>query len=40
MEEPLTRNEVIRRLDSMGIEPEKRLEGEREGLAERLNILI
>lgn len=36
MEEPLTRNEVIRRLDSMGIEPEKRLEGEREGLADKI----
>nr|WP_272876687.1 penicillin-binding transpeptidase domain-containing protein [Clostridium sp. Cult1] len=34
--ESLTRNEVIRRLDSMGIEPEKRLEGEREGLADKI----
>lgn len=36
MEEMLTRNEVIRRLDSMGIEPEKRLEGEGEGLADKI----
>lgn len=35
-EEPLTRNEVIRQLDNMGIEPEKRLEGEREGLADKI----
>lgn len=35
-EEPLSRNEVIQRLDEMGIEPEKRLEGEKEGLADKI----
>lgn len=34
--EPLSRNEVIRRLDAMGLEPEKRLEGEREGIADKI----
>lgn len=32
----LSRNEVIRRLEEMGIEPEKVLEGEREGLADKI----
>lgn len=36
LETTLTRNEVIRRLSSMGIDPEKRLPGEREGLADRI----
>lgn len=36
LETPLTRNEVIKRLSSMGIDPEKRLPGEREGLADRI----
>jgi penicillin-binding protein 2 len=35
-EEPLSRGEVIRRLDKMGIDPEKRLSGEREGLADKI----
>lgn len=34
--EPLSRNEVIRRLDAMGLEPEKRLEGEKEGIADKI----
>lgn len=32
----ISRNEVIRRLDEMGIEPEKVLPGDREGLADRI----
>ncbi len=36
LEVPLTRNEVIRRLDSLGIDPERRLPGEREGLADKI----
>lgn len=36
LETPLTRNEVIRRLDKMGFEPEKRFPGERSGLADRI----
>lgn len=36
LEEPLTRGEVIRRLTSFGIDPEKRLAGEREGLADKI----
>lgn len=36
LEEPLTRGEVIRRLDKMGIDPERKLEGEREGLADKI----
>lgn len=36
LEEPLTRGEVVRRLSNMGIEPEKRFSGEREGLADRI----
>ncbi len=36
LEEPLTRGEVIRRLSAFGIEPEKRLSGEREGLADKI----
>ena len=36
LEEVLTRNEVIRRLSSLGIEPEKKLKGEREGLADKI----
>ncbi len=35
-EELLSRTEVIKRLDKMGIDPEKRLEGEREGLADKI----
>ena len=35
-EESLSRGEVIRRLDEMGIDPEKRLKGEREGLADKI----
>lgn len=35
-EDPLTRAEVIRRLDDLGIEPELRLPGEREGLADKI----
>lgn len=35
-EEPLSRGEVIRRLDAMGLEPEKVLEGQKEGLADRI----
>ncbi|WP_353096644.1 penicillin-binding transpeptidase domain-containing protein [Tissierella praeacuta] len=36
LEEPLTRGEVIRRLDTFGIEPEKKLSGEKEGLADKI----
>lgn len=36
LEETLTRGEVIRRLTEVGIEPEKRLSGEREGLADKI----
>lgn len=36
IEDVLTRNEVIRRLDSLGIEPERKLRGEREGLADKI----
>jgi penicillin-binding protein 2 len=36
LEEPLTRGEVIKRLDEFGIYPEKKLSGEREGLADRI----
>lgn len=36
LEEPLTRGEVIRRLTAFGIDPEKRLPGEKEGLADRI----
>ncbi|MDR7857063.1 penicillin-binding transpeptidase domain-containing protein [Tissierella sp.] len=36
LEEPLTRGEVIRRLDAFGIYPEKVLAGEREGLADKI----
>ncbi|MDX9917997.1 MAG: penicillin-binding transpeptidase domain-containing protein [Gudongella sp.] len=36
LETPLTRAEVVRRLTAMGIEPEKRLQGEREGLADKI----
>jgi len=32
----ISRNEVIRRLDAMGIEPEKVLPGDREGLADKI----
>lgn len=35
-EEILTRNEVIRRLDSLGIEPERKLKGEKDGLADKI----
>lgn len=35
-EEPLTRGEVVRRLYSMGMDPEKILPGDREGLADRI----
>lgn len=36
LEEPLSRNEVIRRLNDLGIYPEKVLPGEREGLADKI----
>jgi len=36
IEKPLTRGEVIRRLDSLGIDPERRLPGERSGLADKI----
>jgi penicillin-binding protein 2 len=36
MEEPLTRGEVIKRLNALGLEPEKRLPGDREGLADKI----
>lgn len=36
MEIPMTRGEVVRRLSEMGIEPELRLSGEREGLADKI----
>lgn len=36
LEEPLTRGEVIRRLTAFGIEPEKKLQGEREGIADKI----
>ena len=36
METPMTRGEVVRRLTEMGIEPELRLPGEREGLADKI----
>ena len=32
----MTRNEVIRRLDEMGIYPEKELPGDRNGLADKI----
>jgi penicillin-binding protein 2 len=35
-EEPLTRGEVFRRLDKMGIDPEKKLDGESEGLVDKI----
>ena len=35
-EETLSRAEVVRRLNDMGIYPEKKLEGEREGLADKI----
>jgi len=35
-EVPLTRGEVVRRLTAYGIDPEKRLQGEREGLADKI----
>lgn len=34
--EPLSRNEVINRLDKMGLDPEKRIKGKREGLADKI----
>src|SRR5699024_2657179 len=34
--ESVTRNEVIRRLDALKIDPEKRLKGEKEGLADKI----
>jgi penicillin-binding protein 2 len=36
LETTITRGEVIKRLDSMGIDPEKRLPGDREGLADKI----
>lgn len=36
LEDILTRNEVIRRLDSLGIEPERKLKGDKEGLADKI----
>lgn len=36
LEDILTRNEVIRRLDSLGIDSERKLKGEREGLADKI----
>lgn len=36
LEEPLTRGEVIRRLDAFGIYPEKKIANDREGLADRI----
>jgi penicillin-binding protein 2 len=36
LENNLTRNEVIRRLDSLGIDPERKLPGDREGLADKI----
>ncbi|WMM23555.1 penicillin-binding transpeptidase domain-containing protein [Tissierella sp. MB52-C2] len=36
LEEPLSRGEVIRRLDAFGLEPEKKLLGKKEGLADRI----
>lgn len=36
LEEVLTRNEVIRRLTSLGIEPEKKIRGEKAGLADKI----
>jgi len=36
LEEVLTRGEVIRRLDKMGIDPEKKVNGERQGLADKI----
>ncbi len=36
LEEVLTRAEVVRRLNGLGIEPERKLKGEREGLADRI----
>ena len=36
LEEPLTRGEVVRRLDSLGIDPEKKLTGQRAGIADRI----
>ncbi len=35
-EDILTRNEVIRRLDKLNIDPERKLPGEREGLADKI----
>lgn len=36
LEEPLTRGEVIRRLNAFGIEPEKKLPNKKEGLADKI----
>lgn len=36
LEETLSRGEVVRRLRSFGLDPEKKLEGEREGLADKI----
>lgn len=36
MDIPLTRAEVVRRLDQMGFDPEKRINSEREGLADKI----
>ncbi|MCQ4923717.1 penicillin-binding transpeptidase domain-containing protein [Tissierella carlieri] len=36
LEEPLTRGEVIRRLNAFGIEPEKKLPDKKEGLADKI----
>lgn len=36
LEETLTRGEVVRRLSSFGIDPERKLAGEREGLADKI----
>ncbi|MFA5576212.1 MAG: penicillin-binding transpeptidase domain-containing protein [Tissierellaceae bacterium] len=35
-EEPLSRGEVVKRLDNFGLYPEKKLSGEREGLADKI----
>lgn len=36
LDDLLTRGEVIRRLDKMGIDPEKKVKGERQGLADKI----
>ncbi len=36
IEEPLSRGEVVTRLDKLGLDPERKVDGEREGLADKI----